>query len=347
MVDSEKIDPYKVIEKRHESNVDTFVLKELFSPFKKVDEKMVEDIKKNKLIIYTAFTGDYDSLKEPEFIDDNCDYVCFSDNPDLSSDIWEIRQMNESNLDNNRKAKRYKVLPHNYFPDYKYSFWIDGTFKIKGSIREYIYKYINSPMLCDVHPERDCLYDEGASSREFPRYSNFILSKQIERYENEKMPRHFGLPVLGAIFREHNNPKVIELMEKWWEEITLYTNQDQISLTYLMWKSDFHPSVSDVYYWINKYWAKEGDYHHKKEITSPLNSDNLINNLSDNIKDTNEIKKEELYLLFNDIDTLKYEASQKDKILTVKENEIKNLTSTASWKLTKSLRFLNGLFKKK
>ncbi|WP_409200102.1 glycosyltransferase domain-containing protein [Methanobrevibacter sp. DSM 116169] len=346
MVDEEKIDPYEVIKGRHEGNVENFIKKELFAPFKEVDKNIVEDIKNNKLVIYTAFTGDYDTLKDPEFIDENCDYICFSDNPDLKSNVWEIRQMEDSNLDDNRKAKQYKVLTHKYLPEYKYSFWIDGTFKIKGSIREYIYKYINSPMLLDVHPERDCIYDEGDSSCEFSRYSNLIISKQIENYYNEKMPKHYGLPVLGAIFREHNNPKIIELMNSWWEEIIIYTNQDQISLTYLMWKFDFHPSVSDVYYWINEYWSKEGKYHHKKEITSPLCSTNLIENLEGNIKDINHLKKEELYLLFNDIDTLKHEASQKDAVLNYQEIKIRNLKNTFSWKITKPLRFITDNIRK-
>ena len=62
-------------------------------------EKLATDeVKKqnNKLVIYTAFTGNYDELKEPEFIDENCDYVCFTENPDLESDTWEIVQMEKS-----------------------------------------------------------------------------------------------------------------------------------------------------------------------------------------------------------------------------------------------------------
>ena len=40
-------------------------------------EETIEDIKNNKIVIYTAFTGDYDTLKYPEVIDENCDYICF------------------------------------------------------------------------------------------------------------------------------------------------------------------------------------------------------------------------------------------------------------------------------
>ena len=141
---NENVDPYEVVRTRYESNVDSFILSDLFQPNLEVDNDLIEDIKENELVVYTAFTGAYDSLKEPEFIDDNTRYVCFTQNPDLKSDMWEIIQMEDSTLDDNRIAKQYKVFPNRYFPDNKYSFWIDGSFKLVGSIREYVYKYINS-----------------------------------------------------------------------------------------------------------------------------------------------------------------------------------------------------------
>ena len=345
IMEKNEIDPYEGIRDIHESHVDKFVLNDLFAPFKEIDEELVKDIKNNKILIYTAFTGDYDSLKEPDFIDENCDYVCFTDNPNLKSNIWEIRMMEDSTLDNNRKAKQYKVLPHKYFPEYKYSFWLDGTFKIKGSIREYIYKYVNSPILCVVHPERECVYVEANTSCIFSRYSDFIIAKQMKNYENDKMPTDYGLPVLGAIFREHNNPIIVDLMEKWWDEITVYSNQDQLSLTYLMWKNNIHPSVSDVYYWINEYWAKEGEYHHKTEVKSPLCSQNLIKKIDNNIKEENTLTKEELYLLINDIETLKHDVKIKEDICNFQDDKIKQLMNSTSWKLTKPLREFTRILK--
>lgn len=331
-------DPYEIIRHRYESNVDNFILAKLFNPTLTPNEEIVKDIEKNKIVIYTAFTGDYDSLKEPEYIDENCDYVCFSDNPDLESDTWKIIQMEDSPLDDNRKAKQYKVFPHKYFPNHKYSFWIDGTFKIKGSIREYVSKYINSSMLTVVHPERDCIYDEALSSIQFPRYSNYTIEKQVNSYKKDGMPTHYGLPVLGAIFRQHNDSKIIDLMEKWWVEIINYTNQDQLSFTYLMWKNNFRPSVAPVYYWKNKYWTKEGQYHHNIQVDDYITSRNLIKKFEGNVKDKNTLTKEEISLLFNDIDALRYEADVLNMHRNYWDNQINNIYNSFSWKVTKKLR---------
>ncbi|SDA55495.1 glycosyltransferase domain-containing protein [Methanobrevibacter millerae] len=339
---NENVDPYEVIRTRYESNVNSFILSDLFQPTLEVDEELINDIENNELVIYTAFTGDYDSLKEPEFIDKDARYVCFTQNPDLKSDTWEIIQMEDSTLDDNRIAKQYKVFPNRYFPDFKYSFWLDGTFKIKGSIREYVSKYINSSMLTVVHPERDCIFDEAAASMHFPRYSNYTMSKQVEKYRNEGMPLHYGLPVLGALFRKHDDPEIVSLMDQWWKEIIIFTNQDQLSFSYLMWKNNFHPSVAPVYYWINEYWTKEGEYHHNVELEDYITSRNLIKSLEGNIQEKNTLSKEEITLLFNDIDALRDEAEALNQIRNHWDRQITDIQNSTSWKLTSKLRSMKN-----
>ena len=41
------------------------------------DEELIEDVKNSKIVIYTAFTGDYDSLKDPRVIDDIVIYMIY------------------------------------------------------------------------------------------------------------------------------------------------------------------------------------------------------------------------------------------------------------------------------
>ena len=335
---SDNIDPYEVVRTRYESNVDSFILSDLFQPTLEVDDDLIDDIEDSELVVYTAFTGDYDSLKEVEFKDDNTQYICFTQNPDLKSDTWEFIQMEDSILDDNRIAKQYKIFPHKYFPDYKYSFWIDASFKLIGSIREYVSKYINSAMLTVVHPERDCIFDEAASSIQFPRYSNYSIQKQVNKYRTDGMPLHYGLPSLGALFRKHNDPQIIDLMEKWWCEIINGTNQDQLSFTYMMWKNNFHPSVASEYIWINKYWTKENKYHHNIELDDYITSRNLIKSLEGNIEDKNILTKEEITLLFADIDALRDEAEALNQVRNHWDRQINNIRNSTSWKITSKLR---------
>ena len=113
---NDDVNPYEVAKNKFDKTVNSFILSDLFQPNLEADKSLTEDIQDNELVIYTAFTGDYDSLHEPEFIDENTKYVCFTQNPNLKSDTWEIIQMEDSVLDDNRTAKRYRLFPNVYFP---------------------------------------------------------------------------------------------------------------------------------------------------------------------------------------------------------------------------------------
>ena len=45
--------------------------------------------------------------------------------------------------DNNRNAKRFKVLPHRYLQDYEYSIFIDGNMTVVGDVNVLVSKYLN------------------------------------------------------------------------------------------------------------------------------------------------------------------------------------------------------------
>ena len=77
----------------------------------------LHEIYKKKIAVYTVIMGDYDYLKEPEFVMDNCDYICFTDNPDLKSDIWQIRYDNNNLLDSTRWQRRHKIMVHQYLSE--------------------------------------------------------------------------------------------------------------------------------------------------------------------------------------------------------------------------------------
>jgi O-antigen biosynthesis protein len=308
---------YKDIYKTYKKVSKDFINRNLFNKSTKSNEDVVKDIKENKIAIYTAFTAGYDNLKEPEFIDENCDYICFTDIPDLKSDFWDIRQMNDSTF--------------------------DGTFKIRNSIREYVYKYIkhNSNILCVLHPERDCVYNEFKFSKKITRYPANIMKKQVLKYENDGFSKNQGLFALGAIFRKHNSPEIVKLMEDWWSEIIEFSNQDQISFPYVVWKNKIKPSVSNIYYWNNEYWYKEGNYHHKVLLTNPSISNNLINKLKEKISSDNtsfNLSKEELYTLINEIEGLKGHDEYMSKKIEDNEKEKELILNSNSLKITKFLR---------
>lgn len=209
--------------------------------------------KKNNKVVYTVITGDYDDLKIPEYVNEDWDYICFTDT-DIKSDFWQIRNIHEFELDPVRKSRKYKILPHNYLSEYDYSIYIDGSFVITGDMNEYINKYAKTnPMLCLTHPERNCIYDEADVCLSLKKDSENIIITQIEKYLVEKYPKNNGLIAGGIMFRKHNDPSVIEVMEDWNEEVLNYSRRDQLSFNYICWKKDFEYDICDLSCWGNEY----------------------------------------------------------------------------------------------
>ena len=54
-----------------------------------------------KLVVYTANIGDYDELEEPQFVDPDIDYVCFTDDVGFKSNIWQVRLLNPDEIGEN------------------------------------------------------------------------------------------------------------------------------------------------------------------------------------------------------------------------------------------------------
>ncbi len=44
-----------------------------------------------RTVVYTAIFGGRDSLTDPDFINPDFTYVCFTDNDECQSGVWEIR----------------------------------------------------------------------------------------------------------------------------------------------------------------------------------------------------------------------------------------------------------------
>ena len=116
----------------------------------------------SKFVVYTSIFGDYDSLEDPRSASAGIRFICFTDNQNVESRVWEIVRVasNESNTDLNR---RLKINPHLYLPAHDYSLYIDGNVKILGRLDGLFDKYLRiTEIAAPRHPVRDCLYDEAA-----------------------------------------------------------------------------------------------------------------------------------------------------------------------------------------
>lgn len=204
-------------------------------------------IDSEQIVVYTANFGKYDILQEPVFRNDNIKYVCFTDNQDFKSDIWEVNYISSERENPIMLSRYYKFFPDKFFPTYDLSIWIDSKFLIKGDFRQYLNLYLKSKdILCFPHFARNCIYDEAEECIRIGKCNSKDLHFQIETYKLESYPKNNGLYEAGCIARKHNSEKSKKIMKLWWDEFKTYSTRDQISFSYVLWKEGYKPDICNL-----------------------------------------------------------------------------------------------------
>lgn len=208
-----------------------------------IKNKRLWSFKQSKKVVYTCIVGNYDRLLEPKYVNENFDYVCFTDNEHLSSNIWDIRPLPSEcdELPQIKKQRLVKINPHIFLPEYNLSIWVDGNVTIKGDLNKLLDKVLTDDCFVYVpkHPQRDCIYRESEVVVKMRKDTIENVKPQIERYKEEGFPKNYGLLQSNILIRKHNEYDCIKLMEKWSDEVIKGSHRDQLSFNYAAWKNNY------------------------------------------------------------------------------------------------------------
>ncbi len=196
------------------------------------------DEMRNRLVVYTALFGDYDDLIEPKENYEGCDFICFTDQQYLKSDIWEIRLIKECDMPPNMMNRKYKILPHLFLSEYEWSLYVDANIAILNNPHELANKYLTKyDMAVPKHFARGCVYEEAKECVVLGKTKYDETKKQMDCYREDDFPVQFGLGENNILIRKHNSEKVVKIMSDWWDELNTQTKRDQLSFAYVLWKN--------------------------------------------------------------------------------------------------------------
>ena len=113
-----------------------------------------------KIEVITSITGNKDILNDNQ-VKGNAKFICYTDNPDLKSDTWEIRPAFNKFKDPRRNSRIHKIMIHKY-SNADITIWIDGNIELVISPEEIVEKYLGDYDLAMFkHGSRNCIYDEA------------------------------------------------------------------------------------------------------------------------------------------------------------------------------------------
>jgi hypothetical protein len=181
--------------------------------------------------------------------DDNIDFICFTDDPELRSEFWNIKLMKPGLLDPARTSKEIKALPHRFLREYEWSLYIDNTVRLKVPPKRLFGEILAgapSPFVCFHHPDRNCVYDEADVVIAFGYDDPDRVRAQMRFYRQIGYPAKYGLGTIPFIMRRHHDPILTPVMERWYQQVLLHSKRDQLSLNPVMWFYNFNPTYVDL-----------------------------------------------------------------------------------------------------
>ena len=159
------------------------------------------------------------------------DFLCFGQDAPVT---WQAG-------DNTQLARYAKLNPHLVLPGgYDYCLWIDGNIDV---VDPAFFSKVEEMMAGGVlyaglhHPQRDDVYEESLRILQNDRESFCRLARLVKFLRKEGFPRHYGLDETNVILRRHNDPKVREFDELWWEMLRTWTNRDQMTQSWCFRKT--------------------------------------------------------------------------------------------------------------
>jgi hypothetical protein len=194
----------------------------------------------NRRVIFTAVTGDHDTLKPPAVVERDIDYVAYTDTPGTKfPEPWRTVRIWHTGRNPRVTARWHKILPHVHLHQYDCSFWIDANYEVVGPFSALFDELAETSLATHRHPERDCVYAEADAVKANLLDHPAIVDLQMEYYRRVGLPARSGLVETGIMFRSHRDVRVKLMMHEWWGQIESFSQRDQLSANYIFWKHDF------------------------------------------------------------------------------------------------------------
>ena len=225
-----------------------FVLK---SFLRGIDSKIKQS--SNSKVIYSANFGSYDSPKDPIFIESDIDYLYFTDNPEIQSDLWHVIFIDSNLFDSRMMARIFKHLPHFFLTQYRSSLWVDAQITINKASASYIFSLLdNRSFICFRHNRRTKVFYEAIACIRIGHDSIKKIVTQYISYRLDGFKDYDPLIASGVLARNHMKKNIFIFQELWFKEIFNRSIRDQLSFNYLASKesleySTFPEKMSDLF----------------------------------------------------------------------------------------------------
>lgn len=187
-----------------------------------------------RLVVYTALLGGGQRLRETALAQESsADFVCFTDDPALRSDTWQVINV-EPRLpaDPVRSERHLKILGHPVLDGYDRSLWVDNAVELLALPESFVDGWLeDADVAAPVHTLYRTVREEAEASIDLGRDDHLRVFEQLAHYVGSSPTAIETNPHWTALLARRRTPQVEAVMTTWWEHVLRYSRRDQISFT--------------------------------------------------------------------------------------------------------------------
>jgi hypothetical protein len=200
--------------------------------------------------VFTALFGGYESLNEqPVALRSDLPFICFTDDPGLTSETWQIRLVAPLfALDPARSQRDFKLRPHVHLAEFDVSMYIDNAVILTEPPEQVFERYLTPSGFALAKNElRGSVLDEFLEvvkrgyddpNRVFEQLNHYTLTHPEVLQERP----YWG----GILIRDHRERLVRDMLDIWYANVLRYSRRDQLSLNAAFRQSHLVPEVMEV-----------------------------------------------------------------------------------------------------
>lgn len=278
------------------------------------------------IALYTCLIGNYEELNELTIEAQVKNAFCFTDDPTLKSETWKIVLIEPAFPSDPVRSQRFiKILGHQILSKFQRTLYVDNSVLLLQSPKIILKDWLTfSDIAIPLHSFRNSVREEFFAVLEQKLDSRERVTEQLDHYSKLYPEALEATPTWNAIIARKNTPNILKFNRVWYDHVLRYSRRDQLSLNAAALESDTEISTP----LLNNYESK----YHRWPVRQPLNNESRLSGLPD------------FFELYEKSQTV---ISELEKEVLHERSNIEQIWNSFSWKVTKPLRGLKKIMKKR
>ena len=210
-------------------------------------------------VVYTALLGGYETLNEEQYVGNgDVRFICYTDDPHLVSDVWDIRVVEPLFPDDLARSQRdIKIRGTRELDRFDRTLYIDNSVSLTGPATVILDGWLSAHDLAvPLHSFHPTVLDEFLAVLTLGFDDPAIVGAQLEDYAETDRNLLSERPSWNGMIARRNTPDVQRTMSQWFDEVVRYSRRDQLSANRVFDRTgisvnrvEIDNNVSEVHRW--------------------------------------------------------------------------------------------------